>query len=191
MAVFIILAIVLLLAFFMFIPVKIQFFIKKTEQDNKTEIRIKYLFFKFSKKEKLKKTDNIKSAPERNLSFVIVKDIYTSSKKDILSIVSYLKKKAVLLENIDFELDFGYQDAASTGMMTGIINGAAYNIVSILCNNLKVITWDIRITPDFENEKFDAKLCCIAKIKTAHIIVVGLMALKILFKICKVKKGRE
>lgn len=191
MAVFIILAIVLLLAFFMLIPVKIQFFMKKTEQDNKTEIRIKYLFFKFSKKEKLKKTDNIKSAPERNLSFVIVKDIYTSSKKDILSIVSYLKKKAVLLENIDFELDFGYQDAASTGMMTGIINGAAYNIVSILCNNLKVITWDIRITPDFENEKFDAKLCCIAKIKTAHIIVVGLMALKILFKICKVKKGRE
>lgn len=195
MAVCIILAVVLLLLVLMFVPFKFSFLFSRFENENKTEVSVKYLFFRYKLKEKKQQPVKAnretvgKSAPERGMGYF--KNIYCTIKKDVFDVIRYLAKRAVVLEKIDLKIDFGYSDAAATGLMTGILNGGAYNIISIICNNIKVKSWNVDIVPDFNNDKFDVMFSCIVRIKTVHIITVGIKALKMLTKIRKAdKKGR-
>ena len=107
---------------------------------------------------------------------------------DIFGFLKFLSRKAIIIKTMDLKIDFGYSDAAATGLMTGILNGSVYNILAVIFNYIKVYKWNVDIIPDFNSDKFDVTFCCISRIKTVHIIAVVIKAFKMFIKIRNVKK---
>lgn len=165
---------------------KLFFSFEHTQTENEFDILIKYLFIKKRinpkrSEDKEKKEEDEK--PDKGIKYY--KKIYKLIKKDALKLISYLLKKAVVFEKINIKTNFGYSNAATTGIMTGVQNAFAYNIMAFFHNNFHVRNWDISVNPDFDNERFDMYFDCIVKMKTVHIISVGIKGLKILRRIKK------
>lgn len=191
---YIILALLICFLFILNCRLKLFFSFERIEAENKTKIFVKYLFIK--KEIKLhdeytneNKTKEKEEQPERGIKYY--KQLYKLLKKDISALISYLLKKAVVFDEINIKTYFGYSDAAITGIMTGVQNSFAYCIMAFFHNNFHVREWNISINPDFQKERFDSSLDCIAEMKTAHIIVIGIKALKILRIIKKYNKIRK
>lgn len=193
---YIILAFIICFLFILNCRVKIFFSFERIEAENKTKIFVKYLFIKkefklhdeYINKNKTAKQEK-KEQPERGIGYY--KQLYKLLKKDISELASYLLKKAVVFDILNISVCFGYSDAAITGIMTGIQNSFVYCLMAFFHNNFHVRKWNVSINPDFQKERFDSSFDCIAEMKTAHIIIIGIKALKILRTIKKQNKIRK
>lgn len=193
--------IILVIAIFtalLFNSVYVSVYYRRSEAENDTELIIKYLFFKkkipIEKKEKSKQVkkpeEEKEDLPTRGLKFYY--NLYKLLKDDVFDVLNYLMKKAVVFKEINIKTDFGCKDAASTGILTGTLNGVFYNIIAFFHNNFTLKDWEIEVNPDFENEKFDLFFDCIVRLKIVHIIVIAFKGIKILLKLRKeLKKGRK
>lgn len=65
----------------------------------------------------------------------------------------YVRKK-IKIENIDFNMKFGLDDAAHTGIATGAAWGSLYNVFGFVSLLFKVKSHKFNITPVFDGECF-------------------------------------
>lgn len=88
----------------------------------------------------------------------------------------YVRKK-IAVENLDFSIRFGLGDAAQTGIATGAVWGAIYNIFSFIDSLVIVKSHNFNVTPVFECSgiayKFNAKIQC----RIVNIIAVAITVL--------------
>ena len=145
----------------------------------------KRLNLQSDKKVKAKKSvqSEDESAPVPLKKLLYYKDLFLYIKDDVLKIAEFLFKKGILIEDLNFRLDYGWDDAASVGMLYGIINAVAYSIMGFIHNNMTVKRWKIDINPDYENEVFSGEIDCIFKTRLVYISIIGIKGLKVLFKI--------
>lgn len=128
--------------------------------------------------------------PKRKLSFY--KGLIKAVKKDVYSVLNYMSKHGVKIDNLDFKLKFGWNDKASVGMMYGLANAFVYTVMGALHNVLTIRDFNIDIDADYENEIFELGLDCILKTRLWHIIIMGIKAVKIYFKAKKfIKTGGQ
>ncbi len=70
--------------------------------------------------------------------------------------------KKIKIENIDFNMSFGLDDAAHTGIATGAAWGSLYNIFGFVSSLFRVKSHKFNITPVFDGEcfvfNFDTKI---------------------------------
>ena len=118
-----------------------------------------------------------------------VKHIYKLVKSDIEDILTYLKTR-IQCRNLTVHLDFGFSDAAQTGIAAGVAYGVVYGFASIVYNNLPLRKddMDIAVTPHFNRQCADFYTKSIFCLSIAHIIKVLTMLLAIHKKIKKIKK---
>lgn len=185
--------IVIIIAILLNLPLRVFFSFNREESENKTEIFIKYLFIKkrIKKKQteyKEEKEKEHEEKPDKGIRYY--KRIYKLVKKDVKKLISYFLKKAIVFENINFKTYFGYSNAATTGIMTGVQNAFAYSVMAFFHNNFHVKDFSISVNPDFNNERFCVNFSCILKIKTVHIIIVIIKGIKIL-RIIKKEENKE
>ena len=117
--------------------------------------------------------------------------IFKAIKHRIVKILSYTVKHAIVIDNITFHSEFGFDDAMHTGIFTGIYNGAVYSVVGVIHHNAHLRAMDIRLQPNFEKKCFGYRFSCIAHIKTVHIIIVAFKVLILLRKIKKLMNGTD
>jgi|LSQX01.3.fsa_nt_gb hypothetical protein len=124
---------------------------------------------------------------------------YKMHKELISKIFQYLKCK-MIINKLEFDLAIGTGNAMYTAIITGIAWSAAGIITSLIYSFFRIENKKLRdiesqsflpdflsgngpnkninIVPDFMGKKFKIDLYCIFKIRTVHIIIIGLMVLK-------------
>ena len=135
-------------------------------------------------KDKLKKGENSeKSEAERKIDGLKKK---YSEYKEIINIFLKSMRYRIKMNKVELSLEYGTGNAATTGMLYGVIWGivtGTYNTLSLFFN------MDFpkpKIVPDFQNSKFDFAFSGIFRVRLVHIINV---LIKIYFR-CKKQTER-
>ena len=100
--------------------------------------------------------------------------------KELLYVIA---KKVIYFDELGIYSDFGFDDAMVTGISTGVMNGAVYNILAGIDRASNLKKWHVELNPDFNNKRLYVKLHSIIRIKIVHIIVMVPKLVKIFFKI--------
>lgn len=118
-----------------------------------------------------------------------VKKIYKAASEGIAKMLKYLGKKTSC-RNFTVHLDFGFENAAHTGIAAGAAYGIVYGVASIVYNNLNIKKedMDIEVNPRFNKVCTDLYVKSIFRLSPAHIIKVLIMLFKINKDIKKIIK---
>lgn len=121
-----------------------------------------------------------------------VKNIYELTKKDLEDIFSYLRSRA-RCRNLTVHLDFGFEDAAQTGIAGGVAYGVVYGFASLVYNNLSLRKddMDLEVNPRFDKQCTDLYIKSIFCLAPAHIIKVLAMLLAVHKKIRKTNRKEK
>ena len=179
---YVLIGLLVLLIIILFAPVKLQVI-----KENKTQISVKYLFFKIpvepNKKQKPPKDSQTKRKPQKKkIGFVDNIKKILALKEDISAFIDYVSSRCIKIEDLQFCLDFGTGNAATTGILNGTINGFVYALVGIIHQNTLLKKWTVNITPYYEEVKFSYLIKCILTTRPIHIIGIGAKGLKLYLK---------
>ncbi|MBQ8300885.1 MAG: DUF2953 domain-containing protein [Clostridia bacterium] len=75
-----------------------------------------------------------------------------------------------------------------TGIVTGTVNAAVYNAVSLIDRKMKLDKWNVSLDSDFDNACLSAGLYCKIRTRIAYVLKIGLMAAIILLKILRINR---
>lgn len=186
---------------------KIDLMATKNNKDNKIIIKIKLLYglIKFKKElgslkvtKKKKEIDGnldedleIKMKNDSWIKYDGYTDFINIRKKAEEGIKITKKYKSLInytIEKINFSTVFwkteiGFEDAAVTGMATGIINILKSNVFAIFSNSKKrPSNIHFKIIPNFKKQILNTYIHCIFKLKIGYIIIAGLKYLRIKYR---------
>ena len=182
----------------MLIPVRALVRFYKNPNGSGLEIAVKIAFLRFrihpseskkpSKSKKDKKPKEIVEKPSMTERIKGGIELYRLIADDVKDIISYTAKNAFRFELIRFNFYYGTGDAASTGILFGVISGIVHGLVGIAANYARVDRSEIFITPEFAKTALETDGECIVKLQNVHIMVIAVKLIKLLLKI---KKGKE
>lgn len=197
-ALYIILIILAVIMLIMFIPVDCVIDISYNDDENRGNIIVKYAFFKMKilpsepKEEKEEPTEETEEKPkkERDIKAVInlVKTVYTELKDEIFGLIGHFFKRTIRIKELNISAKFGTGDPMYTGIVTGTVNAAVYNAVSLIDRKMKLDRWNVSLDSDFDNACLSAGLYCKIRTRIAYVLKLGLMAAIILLKILRINR---
>lgn len=194
----------LFLGAFLFVPLEFGLEIIKTETKSDIFIRFRVLKipFKIRLKEKKpkQKTNDAKIQSQEKLSFKkfkenvsALKEVYDSQKSTLKEMLSYTRKH-LSIKSVDFNIHFGFDNAAATGISTGAIWGMGSFILKVIDTLLGIKKINMQVNPDFNNKVFEIYSKTILIIKPINLIIIVGQVLKTLNyvnnKINNINKGR-
>ena len=176
-------------------PVRIYISYKKSESETVSTLDVKYMFIKFrlfpdGKPKKEKPQKEKKGFEERKTKLEEYGQIFEGIKDDAVKILDYATSKAMIIEKIGVDVEFGFEDAMHTGIFTGLLNGFVYSVLGVIHHRATLRDMSVNIQPIFGNSCFKTQLDCILRLKNVHIIVVAVNVLKLLRKMKNIKGGR-
>ena len=106
--------------------------------------------------------------------------LYTALKPDVIKLLVYFQKKLRIPKYV-MHLDFGFPDAANTGVAAGAAYALVYGFAALIYNhlNLKKKDLDVYVVPHFHDAKIDFYFNGIFKLRFVHIIRALFMLLNI------------
>ena len=190
-------AFLLIISVILLFPVRVYIAYHKDENETVSTVDVKYMFIKFrvypdgkQKKPKEKPEKKKISFEEKKTKLNQYMRIFEGIKADVIKIIDYATSKAMIVEKIGVDIDFGFEDAMHTGMFTGLLNGFVYGILGIIHHRATLKEMKVNIQPIFGSPCFKTHIDCILRLKNVHIIVVAVNVLKLLRKMKRVKGGR-
>lgn len=186
----ILLCLLVLLGILIFTPIRLFLTFYKKDEDADFKVVLKIGFIERilypSENEAPKKEEKSEkpSVKDRITSGI---ELYKMIWEDAKEILLYASKNALKFENLTFHIDYGTGDAASTGILYGVISGIVYGIWGIIGNNAILESYDIDIRPDYYNTLLSLDGKCIVKLRNVHIIIIGFKVIKLLKKMKKQK----
>ena len=186
--IFIVLSFLILISgVFLVTPMEFGLEIDKTANKNKTYIcfRVFGIPIRISLNSKAHKTKTgTLQEQESKLSFKNFKEnisdfkeIYDTSKRELKEMLSYVNRH-LTISRVDFEIRFGFDNAAVTGISTGAIwsvGSLALKIVDSLVGIKKI---NMQVNPDFNNKIFEIYSKTILIMRPIHFIIVLRQVLK-------------
>ncbi len=156
------------------------------------------------KKKKNKKTDK-KAKPKKTEKNAEKKESFSDKAKKFYRAFTELKytyklskrriRKNILCDKIFLDISFGLSDAAKTGMATGAVWAAVYNITGFLSRIITLRQPEINISPVFDGKHLEFKAECIFIARGVNLINImaslGINYLKSKRKLKKYNKGGE
>ena len=128
--------------FGMLIPIPIH-----TKRD-KVDLKERKKARKKQKENKVFSFENFKESVEN------LKDIYTVSKKELLELLSYVRKHLSCKE-LDFRVAFGFDNAATTGITTGAVWTTGTLLLKIIDSLIGIKKMHMDVYPDFDHKRFE------------------------------------
>lgn len=175
------LAVLAILVFLLFVPIKAEIrFINK-----KTDVRVKVLGITLKKltpkKTKKDKEEQTEEAFEKDTKKFTQKlhDFAAAFKAAVK-----LTRKYVKVENIQVKINFGTGEAASTAVSTGVLWTLVCGCISAISLVARADKPSIEITPHFNECFFNSEGMCII---SSRLVYITIIVMSILFKI----KSRE
>lgn len=180
------------------LPIRLLVDYKKDEETNETSMILQYAFFKFRlfgdekkpKQDKPKEEKKPLSFEEKRDKVSVYIEVFEKTKDDIREVLEYASSRAVLIEKIYTDIEFGFSDAMHTGIFTGVLNGFVYGVLGFIHQHSRLLDMKVNIQPNFENSCFKISTGCILRLKNVHIIIVAINLLKILRKIRKTERSK-
>lgn len=182
-ALFIIFALILLFGAFLITPLQFGLEIVKTAHKNKTLLyfRVFGIPVKIPLKAAAKdenENQKLKQKKESSLSFENFKEnisdfkeIYETSKADLKEMLSYVRRH-LSVERVDFEIRFGFDNAAATGISTGAIWGMGSFVLKVIDTLLGIKKINMQVNPDFNNKIFEIHSKTILIMRPIHFIII-------------------
>ena len=102
-----------------------------------------------------------------------------SKAKQILQELNSTAKKHFVIKSIAIIYSFGFDDAAITGMFSGVAYAVIYSLMGYVDSNFNLKNKDIQISPDFDNNCQEFEFRCQCKIKLYYLLKSGIKILKI------------
>ena len=206
MSVFLIVIALILLFIGAFLFVHSEFGLEIIKTEAKSDIFIRFNILKIPFKIPLKQKKAKKKAPkkdakkEEKLSFgnfkenvTALKEIYDSQKSNLRQMLSYTRRH-ISIKSVDFNIHFGFDNAATTGISTGAIWGMGSFILKVIDSLIGIKKINMQVNPDFDKKTFEIYSKTILIIRPIHfIIIVGQVLKTIEFvnnKINNINKGR-
>ncbi len=117
---------------------------------------------------------------------------YECLKPDLIRFLTYFQKSLKVPKYI-MHLDFGFPDAANTGIAAGAAYGVVYSLSALLYNNLnlKKKDMDVYVAPHFHTSRIDFYFNGIFQLRMVHIIKAIFMLVSIYNKFIKFKRTNE
>lgn len=202
-ALLIVAAVTALILILLFLPAGMIFDVTAEGRKVTGKIIFKYAFIKIELfpgrkkniKKKAKSDNNETKKQKKQLSFNEAKAIYEKIssiwfqvREDIVLLLKYAGKHSVTFKELDTDIKFDFENPMHTGIATGVINGTVYNILAFVDNTVGIKNHSVNIQPLFYNSNyFSGHIYGIVRIKNVHIMVILIKALRIYFKIRKIK----
>lgn len=182
-------------------PAKVNIVALKENKDSKIIIKIKFFYglirFKKefgafeltkTKKQKGSNTDedleikienDLWTKYEGYIDFVNIRKIIEDITKTYKGLIHYLIDRTNF-HKLLWKTEIGFDDAALTGVTTGIVNIFKSNLFAVLNSNKnKPKTIHFKITPNFNSKILKTNIHCIFTIKIGYIIIARLKYLRI------------
>ncbi len=180
--VWIILCVILLLTALLLFAVKLRLGI--VIRGIKPEIFIKVIGKKITVYPSVKrntdaKSDNPPTDEETEKAIGSVKDFWSENGDSIKSALLRLKK-GIVIEEFVFNYKCGFQNAALTAVMFGVVNGIFYNIYAFLDRHFRIKNMHGGIYPDFQEKKKLIELDCILYLTVWDIICIAIALLPVI-----------
>ncbi len=182
--------IILILGTFLFLPLELGLEITKTADKNDIFLRFKFLKIPFkvriNAKKNKKRVEMDSKIEEKKLSFKsfkqnisLLKDIYNTKKQDLKDMLSYTRRH-LAVNQVDFEIRFGFDNAAATGISTGAIWGMGSFLLKVIDSLIGINKINMQVNPDFNNKIFEIYSKTILIIRPIHLIIIVGQVLKTL-----------
>ena len=181
LAAFLIVVFILILLSGAFLITPLQFGIGVVKTADKDEKTLYFRLFGIPIKIPLKpfnKGEHDKQKKESTLSFENFsenvsdfKELYKTSKDELKEMLSYARHH-LSVERVDFEIRFGFDNAAATGISTGAIWGMGSFLLKVVDTLLGIKKINMQVNPDFNNKVFEIYLKTILIIKPIHFIII-------------------
>lgn len=124
----------------------------------------------FSKELNIKKKTTEKKVnleTSKKVHFKLINFLPDKVRKMIYKVSS---SKHKLKAKLNFELNYGFEDAAITGFLFGVFNGLSSFIYKQFEYLLKVVKYEFNVIPHFNEPMFNFRLNCIISFNLAKII---------------------
>ncbi len=195
-------ALILLLGALLVLPIEFGLEIIKTADKNDLLLHFKILGIPIKIHLKANNSSSgklVQKKEKSNFSFEIFKNRITAFKemfdeiKDDLYKMLAFARKHLTIKKVDFNIHFGFDNAATTGISTGVIWGLGSFLLKVFDSLVGIKKINMQVTPDFNNKIFNIYLKTILIIKPIHLIIVVREVLKtykfVNNKINKIKGG--
>ena len=190
----IIAAILLILIFILFAPLRVELYFNQSKLKVKVFLSgVKVFGINFGKKGKNsteKKPEKEKTTEEKVKK--LEKDCMSLSEKidyysNLFNTAVKLLRKYVGIKNLSVRIEAGTGEAPSTAICVGVLWGLVYSLLGTIGSVIYIDNHNVEITPKYEGAVFSADGKCIIKSTIAYIIFI---AITILMKL-KSRKGKE
>lgn len=153
--------------------------------DNEFGFVLKYGIIKlYSNKKKNNKKESVKSSVKQN------NDDYSEKLKGNISTIKdlifdvFLKfKKHLVFDSIELQYDYGFNDAAVTGVFYGVASSISNIFLSYMDNTFKVKNIVNEINPDFNNPKHKIIFKAKFGIRLIYLFSIAIKFMKFLSKL--------
>ena len=192
LTVFLIILAVPILFFGAFLLIPAEFGLEIIKTADRNDIYLRFKIFKIPIKIPLKpkkvEKDAVKDVKkeERKLSFntfkenvSALKEIYNTQKQILGQMLSYTRKHTSI-KSVDFNIHFGFDNAAATGISTGASWGMGSFILKVIDSLIGIKKINMQVNPDFNNKIFEIYSKTILIIKPIHLIIIVGQVLKTL-----------
>lgn len=177
--------IILLFGVFIFTPTQFGVRYERTATHNKLHvfvsvfgILIRIPIHTMEEKDAKKEAKKAKVKTVRQLShesfcqrIQMFKEFYDTAKEELTDMLAYVRKHLVCNE-IDFNIRFGLDDAAKTGISTGIIWTSGTLLLKIIDSLIGIKKINMNVYPDFNEKKFEIYLKTILIIRPFRFIII-------------------
>ena len=196
-ALMMLLIVLALISLLLILPIRIFLDYKKDEGTNEMSLVLRYGFLKFKllgdkkdKPEKPKKEKEPESFDDKRKKVSKYIKIFEETKDNVAEVLDYTANRAVVIERIYTDIEFGFEDAMHTGIFTGVLNGFVYGVLGFIHHHSNLQDMRVNIQPVFNNPCFKVKAGCIVRLKNVHIIIVAVKLLKMLMKIKNIERSK-
>ena len=179
--VIVILAVLILLILMLNIPLSFTLRAEEKVDFNLSLFRVKI--------KQVKKKEKEKAKPQKPDILKLSKLIF-SERQGIFDSVKYLFKKAVI-KNFKLHVKVGSEDAAETALLYGGVCAVLYPAVAFLETVMTVKKDDIKINPDFENNRSYFFLSADITVRVFHLLKFAIKVLPTIKKLTKEVKRND
>ena len=186
-----------LILFLLFVPLRLHV----EYRDKQLELELWILKFKFDlkklsdKKEKKpkkqhKEQNKKEQSADGDKQLGLIQKINNTYKKvvyykNVYNATSKHISKRFITENIEADINFGFSDAAVTGIVTGVVWGLLYEILGLLTLLSTVRTHKFNVDAVYDRFVFEPSFSATFKIKIASIIAI---LISVLYNLKKYKE---
>ncbi len=98
-------------------------------------------------------------------------ELYKESKHELTEMLSYVRRHLSCKE-LDFQIAFGLDNAAKTGITTGAVWTSGTLLLKIIDSLIGIQKMNMNVYPDFQNKRFEISFKTILIMRPIHFIII-------------------